>query len=258
MEEVQTIPANRIPAVSKSGGKNQSQTTVPFRRYEAEVIHHCAESTIMVLPGIPELGIDKPVVLKYRLPKRYRIKELEETLSKTRIKQEVANLAKARRLGVLTPEVYHVDYENKVIYMEHLGHFITLKRYISELVLNEANTEHFVNILRNSGRACALLHNGGVIHGDLTSSNIMLNPETAEVYYIDFGLSFASQNTEDKAVDLYVFEKSLLCEKNSQSLLGLLAEQFYLGYGEMSQGFEQVFNRLQKVKLRGRKKVAFG
>jgi len=212
----------------------------------------------MVLPGIPELGVARPVVLKHRLPKRYRIKELEEVLSRTRIKQEVANLAKARRLGVLTPEVFHVDYENRIIYMEHLAHFITLKQYISEIELNEANTEHFIAILRNAGKACALLHNGAVIHGDLTSSNIMLSPETSEVYYIDFGLSFASSNTEDKAVDLYVFEKSLLCERNSQSLLSLLIEQFYLGYGEKSQSFEQVFNRVQKVKLRGRKKAAFG
>jgi TP53 regulating kinase-like protein len=258
MEENHTIPNEVGKGSSRPKNSKKTQIVVPFRHNEAEIIHHCAESTIMVLPGIPELEITKPVVLKYRLPKKYRIKELEETLSKTRIKQEVANLAKARRLGVLTPEVFHVDYDNKVIYMEHLGHFITLKRYISELVLNEAVTEHFIGILRNSGRACALLHNGGVIHGDLTSSNIMINPESAEVYYIDFGLSFASNNTEDKAVDLYVFEKSLLCERNSQSLLGLLVDEFYLGYGEKSQNFEQIFNRLQKVKLRGRKKVAFG
>jgi TP53 regulating kinase-like protein len=243
---------------AKKGSFKKQLVQVEFKIDQGRVIHHCAESTILVKEGILELDINIPVIMKYRLPKKYRIKELEDTLSKTRIKQEVTNLAKAQKLGVKTPKVYHVDYENRVIYMEYLSHFTTLKNFIKNLDLANHNELQFQAILRNCGVACAVLHNGSIIHGDLTSSNIMINVENCEVYYIDFGLSFISQNLEDKAVDLYVFEKSLLCEKNSQNLLNKLVDQFYLGYGEKSLAFEQVHSRLHKVKLRGRKKVAFG
>ena len=62
----------------------------------------------------------------------------------------------------------------------------------------------------------AKLHNGAIIHGDLTSSNVMINPKTLKIYIIDFGLSFGSHNIEDKAVDLHAFEKSLCVENATE------------------------------------------
>ena len=59
------------------------------------------------------------------------------------------------------------------------------------------------------------LHNVQIIHGDLTSSNVMVSKtDNSSVKLIDFGLSQITDNTEEKAVDLYVFEKSLICENN--------------------------------------------
>ena len=54
-----------------------------------------------------------------------------------------------------------------------------------------------------------MLHNDGIIHGDLTTSNIMITDQKI-VYIIDFGLSYVRNNIEDFSVDLYVLEKAFL------------------------------------------------
>ncbi|RXW17144.1 hypothetical protein EST38_g8711 [Candolleomyces aberdarensis] len=66
------------------------------------------------------------------------------------------------------------------------------------------------------GVELAKLHKADIIHGDLTTSNMMLrHPSTfqspgcpTELVLIDFGLSFVSTLVEDKAVDLYVLERA--------------------------------------------------
>lgn len=83
---------------------------------------------------------------------------------------------------------------------------------------------------------------------------------TAEhkVYIIDFGLSSFSENIENKAVDLNVFEKSLFCEQNSSKFADELLKIFYTGYKKFNTNNKIVLKRLEQVKLRGRKKLAFG
>lgn len=58
------------------------------------------------------------------------------------------------------------------------------------------------------GISLAKMHGLNVIHGDLTTSNLMLRKEGDSVVVIDFGLSFVSALVEDKAVDLYVLERA--------------------------------------------------
>jgi Kae1-associated kinase Bud32 len=60
---------------------------------------------------------------------------------------------------------------------------------------------------KSIGSAVAQMHLAGIIHGDLTTSNILLNNRKALVF-VDFGLGFFSQKLEDKAVDLLVFKKT--------------------------------------------------
>ncbi|MBI4143381.1 Kae1-associated serine/threonine protein kinase, partial [Candidatus Woesearchaeota archaeon] len=56
------------------------------------------------------------------------------------------------------------------------------------------------------GKKVAILHNNLIIHGDLTTSNMILDKE---VYFLDFGLSFFSEKAEDKAVDLHLLKEGL-------------------------------------------------
>lgn len=64
------------------------------------------------------------------------------------------------------------------------------------------------------GSELAKMHLADIIHGDLTTSNMMLRHPSStadsktQLVLIDFGLSYQSNLTEDKAVDLYVLERA--------------------------------------------------
>lgn len=52
------------------------------------------------------------------------------------------------------------------------------------------------------------IDNSGVIHGDLTTSNMIYKDD--QIYLIDFGLSYVKTSIEDRAVDLYVLERAFI------------------------------------------------
>ena len=75
----------------------------------------------------------------------------------------------------------------------------------SNIDYNQVLTDLSVKI----GRIIGNLHLNEIIHGDLTTSNILIVKEDNDlkIYFIDFGLSIVSNHLEDKAVDLYVLER---------------------------------------------------
>ncbi|KAJ3410943.1 TP53 regulating kinase [Chytridiales sp. JEL 0842] len=83
------------------------------------------------------------------------------------------------------------------------------------------------NIAKRMGKSVAMLHNLDIIHGDLTTSNMMLRNGSGSLVLIDFGLSYISTLLEDKAVDLYVLEKAMLStHTNSQVLFDAFLETY--------------------------------
>jgi TP53 regulating kinase-like protein len=68
-------------------------------------------------------------------------------------------------------------------------------------------------LAKRLGRCIAKMHSeAGLVHGDLTTSNFMVEhsaqPGEPRVFVLDFGLSYYSTDEEDFAVDLYVLERS--------------------------------------------------
>ena len=133
-------------------------------------------------------------VIKARIPKNYRIPEIDNKIRKSRCKLEAKLLSDAKRAGVRTPILYDVDLAEKSILMEAIDG-VMLKEVIDE------------DLSFKVGREIAKLHSVDIIHGDITSSNIMLRGD--ELIFIDFGLGRYSDLDEDKAVDLLVLKKSL-------------------------------------------------
>lgn len=142
------------------------------------------------------------------------------------------------KAGVPTPAIYLVDETERKIYMEYLGHHaLTLKDFIRQL---DHDFKHpiFNQIVAKLAKNLALMHLSDNIHGDLTSSNMMIRPklpssalfteqaeamtarqmideslltgDIGELYLIDFGLSFVSNKIEDKAVDIYVLKRAFI------------------------------------------------
>jgi len=123
--------------------------------------------------------------------------------------------------------------------------------------------EQLVELMRKVGNAVGGLHKAGIIHGDLTTSNLMLQkPKSGtagdldgEIVLIDFGLATQSVQDEDRAVDLYVLERAFgsthpQAESLFQEVLRTYAKSYSSG--------KVVLKRLEEVRMRGRKKSMIG
>ncbi|MBR9690325.1 Kae1-associated serine/threonine protein kinase [Candidatus Woesearchaeota archaeon] len=176
---------------------------------------------------------DKDKVVKHRVSKKYRIKRLDDSLRKYRHRREVKILAK---LSVPKPELLLDDEENKIIEME----------FIDGSVLKDVFKSSY---LKKVGEYVAKMHNQGIIHGDLTTSNMIL--KEGEIYFIDFGLSFFSSKVEDKAVDLHVFKEALKAKHYKVAQKAF--KEFLKGYKTVK-NYKEIMGRLQKVEARGRYK----
>jgi Kae1-associated kinase Bud32 len=179
----------------------------------------------------------KPALLKQRVAKDYRCKELDERLRKERTTLEGNLLRAARQLGINTPLVFSVEKGKSEILMQ----FIEGPRVKD--ILNKKN----LKICRQIGSAIALMHESNLIHGDLTTSNILLDGK--KLFFIDFGLGYRSNKLEDKAVDLLVFKKTF--EATHCRLMPKGWEMIIRGYLKAG-GPDGVVKQMQKVEQRVR------
>lgn len=96
------------------------------------------------------------------------------------------------------------------------------------------------------GKTIAQLHKNQIIHGDLTTSNMMLRNN--ELIMIDFGLGFQSSDLEDKAVDLYVLQRAVeSTHPNYPDLFNQISNEYF-------KHEPSVLKRFNQVQLRGRKR----
>lgn len=162
--------------------------------------------------------------MKERFSKKYRHPSLDVKLTRQRLVKEAKNINKCRQQGIETPAIYNVDKTNSIIYMEYIEG-CSVKEYLRRFEIPNGSEhvwdESCLEISRHVGKIIATMHKCKIVHGDLTTSNIMLrNGEIDKVVMIDFGLSFVTTLDEDKAVDLYVLERALLStHPNSEALV---------------------------------------
>lgn len=106
-------------------------------------------------------------------------------------------------LGICTPSLFYVDQDKNAIYMEYLDDCVTLKQHIDELLVINHQTK-LQSVAEQIGKTVATLHENGIIHGDLTTSNFLVRLSDADtapqVILIDFGLTTieSAHNPEDK------------------------------------------------------------
>ncbi len=177
-------------------------------------------------------------ILKERSPKKYRLKELDDSLRKFRTKREAKFIEK---LPISGPKLIKIDEQNMIIEME----FIDGPKVRDIL-------EKKIGLSSEIGEKIAILHNNGMIHGDLTTSNMIMNEKYKKVYFIDFGLSFFSNKIEDKAVDLHLLRQAL--ESKHHKIFEKAFRLVLEGYKEKSDNYEEIMQRLEKVEERGRNK----
>jgi TP53 regulating kinase-like protein len=142
------------------------------------------------------------VVIKKRIPKTYRPPELDKLIRIYRTIHEPQLMHEAKAAGVPTPLIYMVNVAQSSITMQYIqGEQI--KRS-----LNEASEERRNELCEIVGKLIGKLHSHGLIHGDLTTSNMILSPN-GRIYFVDFGLSEKSSETEAQGVDLHLLKRAL-------------------------------------------------
>lgn len=175
-----------------------------------------------------------PCIEKIRIPKKYRIAEIDNKIRKERIKKE-CNMIISSRKAVDTPHIYDVDFDKNIIILE----FVKGEK-IKDLFLRGKKISE---IGKKIGKAVAKLHNIDLIHNDLTTSNMIL--KDSRIYFIDFGLGFKSKKVEDKATDLLVFKRML--KSTHWKFFDKIWNSFKIGYGN-----SRVLRKTKEIEHRAR------
>lgn len=185
------------------------------------------------------------VVKKRRVCKTYRLKVLDVKLRSYRTIHEAQIVHEAKRSGVPTPTIYLVDPKEYTIIME----YVPGKRL--KEALEEASSDSRDRLCQISGSQIAMLHQQNIIHGDLTTSNMILTDED-KIFFIDFGLSYYSIELEDFGVDLHLMKRAL----NSTHYLHAdrCFEHVVQGYSRVAGGkrTKDVVQKIREIERRGR------
>ena len=200
--------------------------------------------------------ISRPVIVKERFKKTYRHPVLDEKLTHRRTSQEARSMARCRKAGIRTPVVYFVDYTTHKIYMENVKNAVPIKDVINSKLGQHSDGE-LDRLAQKLGAMLGQMHSIDVIHGDLTTSNMLLRAGE-DIVLIDFGLSYISALVEDKGVDLYVLERALLSSHPNTQQFFHMVLQSYVMATEGSEKAKEVLAKLDEVRLRGRKRVMVG
>jgi len=171
-------------------------------------------------------------VTKVRLPKGYRMQALDERIRRERTVMESRIISEARRCGVPTPIVLDVDRFS--LTMEHIEG-TKLKEVINP------------DLSERVGELVGKLHACGIVHGDLTTSNMILRGD--KIYFIDFGLAFHDQSLEAQGVDVHVFFQTV---KSTHDRSEELISAFCRGYAKTYSRAGDVLKRVGEIEARGR------
>jgi TP53 regulating kinase and related kinases len=189
------------------------------------------------------LYLEKGNLVKERIKKSYRHPDIDLKKRKYPTRRENKLLTKAKKVQINVPDVLEVDEKNTKIVMEYI------KGDVLKNTLDNYTKEKRKKVSKQIGEQTALMHDHDIIHNDLTTSNMILKGE--KVYFIDFGLGFISNKTEDKAVDIHLIKQAFESKHylNYEEIL----KAFLQGY-KKSKYYKETLERLEKVEKRGRYK----
>ena len=145
----------------------------------------------------------KKVIFKQRVPKKYRLEELDQRIRTQRTLNEARALIKVKNYGINCPQVYEIDVASSTIVMKYI------KGDKLKDTLEKISLEKKCELFEKIGKFIAKLHENGHVHGDITTSNMIIT-ENNDLFLIDFGLHEYSDSIEDKSVDLHLFKRVLI------------------------------------------------
>jgi TP53 regulating kinase-like protein len=187
----------------------------------------------------------KQAVVKVRIPKRYRPPELDRQIRSYRTVHEPQLMHEAKAAGVPTPLIYMVNVPDATITMEYIEGLQVKK------ILNQASPQIRQRICLQIGEATAKLHKAGLIHGDLTTSN-MIQAQDGRIFFVDFGLGEKNMETEARGVDLHLLKRAL--QSTHYQFWEECFQRVLFGYSGVLGGeaAEKVYEKIREIERRGR------
>lgn len=182
------------------------------------------------------------IILKHRLPKAYRLLQIDKMIRLRRLRAEARILITAWKNRIQVPVLLGIDFDNQILMIEEIQGDILFSR------MKKAPQTKLIEIFESVGHQVGLLHENDIIHGDLTVFNIIINKENVP-WLIDFGLGQISVELEKKAEDLLTFYSTLKAiTSDFQSLL----DGFQLGYLRVYKEGRKTFEHMKKIQSRAR------
>ena len=185
------------------------------------------------------------VIVKRRLLKKYRVPKLDKEIRYYRTIHEPQHIHKAKEAGVPTPTIFMVDTVGTTIVME----FIEGKQV--KQILDDLPSEERQHLCRHIGELIGRLHRHGIIHSDLTTSNMILTPH-GRVVFVDFGLSERSMEVEARGVDLHLMKRAF--QSTHFKYAGECFDAVIEGYTQVVGGnmAKEVVEKIGEIERRGR------
>jgi len=191
-----------------------------------------------------KIFLNNNLIIKDRISKSYRIPELDKSIRKRRTKSETKLLQKSSEIiNSPNPEKYSEKEFDKIKMP-----FIQGKKLSQNL--DKFSLKEQKKIMKIIGESIAKLHRNEIIHGDLTTSNMILRDN--KIFFIDFGLGYISRKIEDKAVDLHLLKQALEAKhfKHWKELFQEVSKSYEKTLGKEES--KKIFERIKAVEKRGR------
>jgi len=188
---------------------------------------------------------DRKVIMKRRLPKEYRTTELDEQIRFQRTIHESQAIHRAKEAGVPTPTIFMIDTVEATIIMEFVE-----GRQVKQ-ILNGLPREEKLGLCHHIGMLIGRLHNHEIIHGDLTTSN-MIQTQRGKVVLVDFGLSEQSKELEARGVDLHLMKRAFQSThyKYAKECFKAVMEGYAVTVGTTTA--RKVMEKIKEIEKRGR------
>ena len=172
----------------------------------------------------------RAAITKLRLSKEYRHAELDSHIIRERTKREIKNIMRMKDAGIRTPVIYEVS-ENSIT-MERIN-TESLSKAFPDL---EADKKE---VMKKIGRTIGMMHEAGITHGDLTTSNILyLN---GEIYIIDPSYGKLNSSLEDMGVDLHLLKESIKSRHTgNEGLFKIFSEEYAVQYKDGAEVLEKL------------------
>lgn len=187
----------------------------------------------------------RKVIVKKRMPKKYRHPDLDVRIRTYRTIHEPLLMHEAKKAGVPTPIIFMVDVRNTTIVMEFIP-----GQQVKQLIERVSDAERR-SLCIKIGELIGRLHSNGIIHGDLTTSN-MIYAQDGRIFFLDFGLGEKTMEMEARGVDLHLLKRVMQSShfKYADQCLPAIIS----GYSKVlgAEDTDSVLDKMMEIEKRGR------